>query len=102
MPILRPAWQARWAFPDRDGVVAWGVVPNTEEIFEVTPEQLAGRLHGGLELISKKAEARGVSIPVEDFATHSLITLACGLGSTTVEVAEKTLDTLAKTAGLLR
>jgi methionine synthase II (cobalamin-independent) len=90
------------AFLDRGGVAAWGVVPNTEEIFDVTPEQLAERLRSGLQLISDKAEARGVSIPVEDFATHSLITPACGLGSTTIEVAEKTLDTLAKTARLLQ
>lgn len=89
-------------FLDRGGVVAWGIVPNDEEIFRVTPTQLAERLHTGLALISGKARARGISIRVEDFASHSLITPACGLGSTTIEVAEQTLETLAQTARLLR
>jgi hypothetical protein len=90
------------AFLDRGGVVAWGIVPNTEEISQVTPTQLAERLHNGLALVSGKARARGISIRVEDFASHSLITPACGLGPTTIEVAEQTLETLAQTARLLQ
>ncbi len=90
------------AFLDRGGVVAWGIVPNTEQVFDVSPAQLAERLHNGLALISGKARARGISIRIEDFASHSLITPACGLGSTTIEVAEKTLETLAETAQLLQ
>ena len=27
------------AFLDRGGVVCWGIVPNTEEIYNVTPEE---------------------------------------------------------------
>ncbi|MBN1313789.1 MAG: methionine synthase [Anaerolineae bacterium] len=90
------------AFLDRGGVVAWGVVPNDEDIFQVTPEQLVEKLRDGLTSISGKAQARGISIGVEELASRSLITPACGLGPTTVEVAEKTLETLGKTAGLLQ
>src|SRR5512135_3530786 len=40
------------AFLDRGGNIAWGIIPNNEAIFNVTPEGLAQRLRGGLQLIS--------------------------------------------------
>ena len=90
------------AFLDRGGVIAWGVVPNTEEIYEVTPEDLAQRLRQGLDLIQEKAQARGVNITSQELAARSLITPACGLGPTTVDVAERVLDVLEKLGEVLR
>jgi methionine synthase II (cobalamin-independent) len=89
------------AFLDRGGVIAWGIVPNTEEIFEVTPEDLAQRLRQGLALIQEKAQARGVKITTQELAARSLITPACGLGPTTVDVAERALDVLQKLGEVL-
>jgi methionine synthase II (cobalamin-independent) len=89
------------AFLDRGGVVAWGIVPNNEEITAVTPEQLAQRLLDGLALISRKAEARGVAISVDELAHRSLIAPSCGLGPTTVEIAEQVLKVLPRTAAIL-
>ena len=90
------------AFLDRGGNLAWGIIPNNEEIFNVTPEGLAQRLRDGLQLISDKARGRDVSIRVEEFAYRSLITTACGLGPTTIEVADRAVETLAHTGEVLQ
>lgn len=90
------------AFFDRGGNIAWGIIPNKEEIFNVTPAGLAQRLRDGLRLISDKARGRGVTIGVEEFAEHSLITTACGLGPTTIEVADRAIETLAQTGEILK
>ncbi len=85
------------AFLDRGGNLAWGIIPNNEVIFNVTPEGLAQRLRDGLQLISDKARGRGVSIGVGEFAGRSLITTACGLGPTSIEIADRAVDTLVRT-----
>jgi methionine synthase II (cobalamin-independent) len=89
------------AFLDRGGNLAWGIIPNSETIFNVTPEGLAQRLRDGLQLISDKARGRGVSIGVDEFAYRSLITTACGLGPTTIEIADRAVATLAQTGDVL-
>jgi hypothetical protein len=89
------------AFLDRGGVIAWGIVPNTEEVFTVTAEQLAQRLVDGLKLISSKAEMRGIQIGAEEIANRSIIAPSCGLGSTTVEVADSAFDRLVCTGNVL-
>ncbi len=90
------------AFLDRGGDLAWGIIPNNEEIFNVTPEGFAQRLRDGLQLISDKARGRGVSIGAEEFAYRSLITTACGLGPTTIEIADRAVETLAQTGEILQ
>jgi methionine synthase II (cobalamin-independent) len=90
------------AFLDRGGDMAWGIIPNNEEIFNVTPEGLAQRLRNGLKLICDKARGHGVSIKPEEFAYRSLITTACGLGPTTIEIADRAVETLAQTGEILQ
>jgi hypothetical protein len=90
------------AFLDRGGNLAWGIIPNNEEISNVTPDGLAQRLRNGIQLISNKARGRGVSIAVEEFAYRSLITTACGLGPTTIEIADRAVETLAQTGEILQ
>jgi methionine synthase II (cobalamin-independent) len=89
-------------FLDRGGSLAWGIIPNNEAIFSVTAAGLAQRLRDGLQLISSKARGRGVSIGVEEFADRSLITTACGLGPTTIEVADRAVELLAQTGEMLQ
>jgi len=89
-------------FLDRGGVIAWGIVPNNEEIDRVTPQGLADHLREGLALICAKAAARGVAISPGEFASCSLITPACGLGPTTPEIADRVLPVLAETGKILR
>ncbi len=90
------------AFLDRGGLIDWGLVPNTPDIFQVTPAGLAQRMWQGLEGMAAKAKGRGVSLRAAEFAEHSLLTTCCGLGPTTVEVAERALDCLPETAELVR
>jgi hypothetical protein len=90
------------AFLDRGGVVAWGIVPNTEELYEVTPERLAHELRVGIRLISEKAAARGVTITVEELEHRSLIAPACGMGPTTVDVADLAFEMLGRTKAILQ
>jgi hypothetical protein len=89
-------------FLDRGGVVAWGIVPTGQEILEVDAPRLAKRLHDGLVMISQKAQARGVSISVDELSSHSLVTPSCGLGSTTIETTERVLETLVRTSEILK
>ncbi len=85
-------------FLDRGGIIAWGLVPNSEEIDKTTPPQLAERLWRGIEGLAAGAKKRGVALSADEFATRSLITPACGLGSTTVEIAARVLESLQETA----
>ena len=89
-------------FLDRGGVVAWGIVPNNQEIFSVTPAGLAQQLKRGLAVICEKAAARGITISPDEFNTRSIITPSCGLGSAFPEVADRVLLVLARLGEILR
>jgi methionine synthase II (cobalamin-independent) len=82
------------AFWDRGGVVAWGIVPNTDEIHTVTAAQVAQKLQAGIALISEKAAARGVPISPDELAHRSLLAPSCGLGPATPEIADAALAML--------
>lgn len=90
------------AFLDRGGVVAWGIVPNTDEIFNVTAAQITQKLRSGLALISDKAAARGVTITPDELARRSLIAPRCGLGPATPAVADRALAMLGEVQAILR
>jgi methionine synthase II (cobalamin-independent) len=90
------------SFLDREGAICWGIVPNNEEIRNVCAEELAERLRSGITLISDKAIARGVKITTDEFANRSLISPACGLGSTTVEISEEVFEKLVRTGEILK
>jgi hypothetical protein len=90
------------AFLDRGGVVCWGIVPNSEQIMHETPAMIADALRTGLKLIADKAAARGVNISAAEFAARSLIAPACGLGSASIDIAEKVFDALAETGMILK
>jgi hypothetical protein len=89
-------------FLDRGGAVCWGIIPNNEEINCVTADDLAQRLRAGIKMICQKASVHGVNIKSDELEMHSLIAPACGLGSTSIEIADKVFDTLSKTGALLR
>lgn len=97
---LYPAELSR--FLERGGVIAWGIVPNDEHIHQESVANLSQKLLAGMQLIEDKSKARGVTLDVEMLKARSLITSSCGLGSTSVEVAEKVIDTLAEMGRSLR
>ena len=90
------------AFLDRGGAVCWGMIPNNEQIRDETPRSLATRLRAGFQLISDKAASRGVKITTEELSNRSLLSPACGFGSTTIEIAEKVFEVMELTASLLK
>jgi methionine synthase II (cobalamin-independent) len=90
------------AFLDRGGAICWGIIPNNEAIRNETPQSLADRLRAGLKLISERASAHGVNISTDELSAQSLLAPACGLGSTSVEIAERVFSVLAETAALLK
>ncbi len=89
------------AFLDRGGVVAWGIVPNNDALLGLSPEAIVERLQAGFQLISEKAHARGIQIDPQEFAHCSLVTPSCGLGSTTVPIAERAIEVLSQVAQIL-
>ena len=90
------------AFLDRQGAIAWGIIPNNEDLQTTTPNELAQRFARDIKRIVIKAEARGVAIDPGELLTSSLITTSCGLGSTTTAIAEKALDVQQQTRGILQ
>ncbi|MGD8405241.1 MAG: hypothetical protein PVJ21_16375 [Anaerolineales bacterium] len=89
-------------FLDRGGAICWGLIPNNERIFNETPQLLADKLLNGIRLICEKAARRGVNIRPDEFASRSLLAPACGLGSTSVEVAERVFEILSETSVILK
>ena len=87
---------------DRGGNICWGIAPNNEQIFNETPQGLAERLRNGIRLIVGKAASRGVTIKAEEFASRSLISPACGLGPTSVDIADRVFEMLAETGNILK
>ena len=90
------------SFLDRGGAIAWGLVPNTPEVFDVNPESLAERLTNGLELITARGGRSGVVLDPREIAHRSLVATSCGLGPATEAVAERALDILFEIGDILR
>ncbi len=89
------------AFLARGGRIAWGMVPNNEKINRSSAGQLARDLREGIAAIVERASQRGISLPTS-LDPVSLLSASCGLGSTSVEIAEQVIDMLAETAQALR
>jgi len=88
------------AYLARGGCIAWGAIPNDESLQSTNPQALAEKLLRGLEHIAARGAGHGLT--TERLAAGSLLSPSCGLGSTTLEIAEAALDMLVRTAPLLR
>jgi len=73
------------AFVARGGILAWGIVPASDQAFEENVESLVDRFHDALGLLTAKGLKR------DDLLASSLITPSCGCGSLKVETAERVL-----------
>lgn len=89
-------------FLNRGGAVCWGLIPNDDRVANETPLSIADRLRNGIKLICEKAAKRGVTIHSDEFASSSLLAPACGLGSATVEIADRVFDVLSATCEILK
>ncbi len=61
-------------------------MPNSPAVQSETVDSLVERLHEGMNLLVRKG------IPLDDLLQSALITPACGLGTLTVEQAERALE----------
>jgi hypothetical protein len=89
------------AFLQRGGKLTWGMIPNNDAIFETNAIRLAADLRSGIQQIMQRASQRNVKLP-PNLDQISLLSASCGLGSTSVEIAEQVLATLTATAFELR
>jgi len=85
------------AFLSRGGTIAWGVVPTDPDALAVeTVKSLRQRMDGLL----RKVEALGFSR--EQVLKQSLITPACGLGTRSLDTAQRALELARDLAATLR
>jgi hypothetical protein len=82
------------AFLERGGIIAWGIVPASDQVLEETADSLLERFDAALALLTAKGLHR------DDLLASALIMPSCGCGSLTVETAERVIeltDQVAKT-----
>jgi methionine synthase II (cobalamin-independent) len=70
---------------ERGGSIAWGIIPKDENVLTVSSDELVGMLEAGFDVL----EGRGLDRVL--LARRSMVSPSCGLGSATVEIAEKAL-----------
>ncbi len=84
-------------FLRRGGIIAWGIVPRTRDgLARETPRSLAQKLLEAMELLVHKG------MNLDDLLTASLVSPCCGLGSLTVEDAERALELTAAVSREMR
>ena len=88
-------------FLARGGRIAWGSIPNQEDIWSATPVRIAERLRSGMRSLITRASAKGLAID-ESLLSDGFLTPSCGLGSTDEDLAERVLEILKETAHELR
>lgn len=88
-------------FLARGGRIAWGSIPNQEDIWTATPAEMAERLRTGIQALTARAAAKNLRIS-ETFLSAGFLTPSCGLGSAEVDLAERVLEILKETAHELR
>ena len=88
-------------FLARGGRIAWGSIPNQEDIWSATPVRIAERLRSGMRSLITRASTKGLAID-ESLLSDGFLTPSCGLGSTDEGLADRVLEILKETAHELR
>lgn len=84
-------------FLKRGGALAWGIVPTVEEqIMSETSAHLAQRLDEAMGLLFRKGIDRDL------LYEQALITPSCGLGTLTVQAAERAIALTRETSAIVR
>lgn len=83
----------------RGGKIAWGVIPNNDRIFEVgtsisdfikNKEELVKKIEDiGNYLLNNTSSEK---LTIESILKSGMVTPQCGLGNTSIEIAEKVLE----------
>jgi len=85
------------AFLEKGGVLAWGVVPTSEEILQETPDSLVKTLKKSMDHLAAKGD-----ITKSLLWDRCLITPSCGAGSRPENITEAIFDQLPQVSRLLR
>jgi methionine synthase II (cobalamin-independent) len=82
---------------DRKGIIAWGIVPNTEEVLlKETAASLQDRLEAAIESFTHKG------IPFKQLIEQGLLTPSCSLAGMSVEASEQALKLLTELSDRIR
>jgi hypothetical protein len=84
------------AFLERGGIIAWGIVPASDQAQEETVDSLLDRFHQSLGLLTAKG------LKKEDLLASALILPSCGCGSLSLETAKRVLELTSQVAQALR
>ena len=83
------------AFLERGGILAWGIVPTSEEIVKIDAQSLVNRLKKGIESLSKK----GID-PV--LLQRAILTPSCGTASLSIPLSERVCQLTTEVSKRLR
>ncbi len=84
------------AYLERGGMIGWGIVPASDQVFDETVDSLVERFHGALGLLEVKG------LHMDDLLASALIMPSCGCGSLSEETAERVLYMTGKVAKALQ
>jgi methionine synthase II (cobalamin-independent) len=82
-------------FLERGGMLAWGLVPNSEEVYRVEADHLARRFEEGVALLRERG------VPEDLLRERSMVTPSCGLEGVSEEAADRAYALTAELARLL-
>jgi len=83
-------------FLEKEGAIAWGIVPTSEKINQETSESLIMQLENRIDSLANKGIDKTL------IWERCLITPSCGTGSLSVELSEKVFKQLSKVSCALR
>jgi len=83
-------------FLERGGIIAWGIVPASDQVLEETVDSLVDRFHHALGLLTAKG------LHQDDLLSAALIMPSCGCGSLAVETAERVFEMTGEVAKALQ
>ena len=83
-------------FLEKEGAIAWGIVPTSDKINQETSESLVMQLENKIDSLANKGIDKTL------IWERCLITPSCGTGSLSVELSEKVFKQLSKVRNALR
>ena len=78
-------WREIKAFLDRGGYLAWGIVPTSSKVINVSLNDLVKKLEEGIQFLISKGISRTL------IQQRSIITPSCGTGTLTIAEAERVM-----------
>ena len=89
-------WREIIAFMERGGYLAWGIVPTSAKIADVSLDDLVKRLEEGIQFLVNKG------LPKTLIKERSMVTPSCGAGTLTIEEAEKVMKLTGEISAAMR